>query len=83
MKSSYSLLNKYGYLSHKGTDEERHKCLDEAIKNDGKTRVLKSLKSYYSCEKGLGLHPISIRNLHNDLIYVKPNIFTKKIRVRI
>ena len=83
MKSSYSIMDDYVY--YKGTDneddEERHKKLDKAIKKDGKTRVLKSLKSYYKAEKATRLHPQSIRNLHNDLLYIKPNIFTKKIKV--
>lgn len=63
------------------SDDERHKKLDEAIEEEGKTRVLKSLKSYYKTEKAINLHPQSIRNLHNDLLYIKPNIFNKKIKV--
>ena len=79
------MLHTKGYAYYKDlteeSDDERHKKLDEAIKEDGKTRVLKSLKSYYRSEKAVGLHPQSIRNLRNDLVYVKPNIFTKKIKV--
>lgn len=65
------------------SDDARHKKLDKAIEEEGKTRVLKSLKNYYKVEKDIGLHPQSIRNLRNDLIYVKPNIFTKKIKVKV